>query len=171
MTVLAQLALFLSSYAPLFGVFALLDSFGAGRPTLACLGLAAAGVVLLPAVLLPTLALKTQDLEVASAEVRDGDALAYIATYLVPFAAVTARDGRERAALGVFVALLAVLYVRGELFYVNPLLAVVGYRLFKVVTPRGATVVLLSKRRFLQSNSVVPARRLSDYVYWEATAP
>jgi len=46
MTALAQFGLFLSSYAPLFGVFALLDSFGAGWPTKVCIGLAILGIVL-----------------------------------------------------------------------------------------------------------------------------
>jgi hypothetical protein len=45
MTILAQFGLFLSSYAPLFGVFALLDSFGPGAPTIVCIALAAAGPI------------------------------------------------------------------------------------------------------------------------------
>jgi len=50
MTILAQGLLFLSSYAPLFGVFALLDTFGKGIPTVICIGLAGwAGVLLLQA--------------------------------------------------------------------------------------------------------------------------
>lgn len=167
MTFLAQLALFLSSYAPLFAVFALLDSFGSGWPTRAFIGLAILGPVLAVVVFLAANRLAPQTLSVRSAQARDGDALAYIATYLVPFAAITATTPRERAALGLFLLLIAVLYVRSELFYVNPLLALVGFRLFQVVTPGGASVVLLSRRRFLPPDVTLNARRLSDYVYWE----
>jgi hypothetical protein len=106
-------------------------------------------------------------LHAESSQVRDGDVLAYIATYLVPFAAVTATTARERGALGLFVVLIAVLYVRSELFYINPLLALVGYRMFQVTTPAGASVVLLTRRRFLRSDIDLQARRLSHYVYWE----
>lgn len=169
MTAAAQILLFLSSYAPLFGVFALLDSFGKGWPTIACLILTGVGLVIPIAVfagarhrLLP------QPLKVATAQVRDGDALAYVATYLVPFAAINISTARGRGALGLFVLLLAVLYVRNQLFYVNPLLSVAGYRLFQVGTPTGASAVLISGRHFLAASSELRARRLGDYVYWEA---
>ena len=100
MTVLAQLFLFISSYAPLAGVFALLNSFGSGWPTWICAGLAIAGLVLPIGVSLSARRIGRQSLNVASAQVQDGDALAYIATYLVPFAAASATTGRERGALG-----------------------------------------------------------------------
>lgn len=167
MTVPAQFALFLSSYAPLFGVFSLLDSFGAGWPTRVCLILVAVGILLPAVVLTAARRLAKQSLEVENSQVRDGDALAYIATYLVPFAAITATTARERGALGLFVLLIAVVYIRSELFYINPLLALAGYRLFQVTTPGGASVVLLSRRRFLRSQTKLNVRRLSNYVYWE----
>lgn len=167
MTILAQFALFLSSYAPLFGVFALLDSFGPGWPTLVCVVLALLGPVVLAIVFAAAQRLAPQSLRVEASQTRDGDALAYVATYLVPFAAITATTGRARGALALFFALIAVLYVRAELFYVNPLLAVVGYRLFQVTTPTGSSVVLLSKRHFMRPGITVSARRLSDYVYLE----
>jgi hypothetical protein len=164
----ARLILFVSSYAPLFGVFALLDSFGKGAPTIACIALALAGVLVAPLILVQARDLAPQPLEAASCQVRDGDAIAYVATYLVPFAAVTATTGRERAALGLFVAMIAIIYIRSELFYINPLLAMAGYRLFQVVTPAEASVVLVTRRPFLSSGTKVSARRLGDYVYWEA---
>jgi hypothetical protein len=167
MTAFAQFALFLSSYSPLFAVFALLDSFGSGWPTRVCLGVAVVGLLLPALIFLIARRLAPQSLRVESSQIRDGDALAYIATYLVPFAAITATTARERGAIGLFVFLIAVLYVRSELFYINPLLALVGYRLFQVATPAGTSVVLLTRRRFLRSGIDLKARRLSDYVYWE----
>lgn len=168
MTIFAQALMFVSSYAPLFGVFALLESFGNGLPTDLCIALAIVGALIPMAVLPAGSKLKPQPLHVATAQARDGDALAYVATYLVPFAAVMATTTRERAALGLFFAILAVLYIRNELFYINPILAFAGYRMFQVVSPQGASVVLLGRRRFLRSNTTVSARRLSDYVYLEA---
>jgi len=168
MTIFAQSLMFVSSYAPLFGVFALLDTFGRGVPSEICIGLAAAGA-LIPLAVLPAVGgLTPQLVHVTTAQVRDGDALAYVATYLVPFAAIAATTDRQRAALALFFLILAVLYVRNELFYVNPVLAIAGYRLFQVVSPSGASLVLLGKRRFLSANTTVSARRLSDYVYLEA---
>ncbi len=48
---------------------------------------------------------------IETAEARDADVLAYLATYLVPFAAVTANSARQRAALAIFVVMIAVLYI------------------------------------------------------------
>lgn len=167
MTAVAQFALFLSSYSPLFAVFAILDSFGSGWPTKVCIGIAILGLLLPVVVVLVAKRLAPQALRVESSQVRDGDALAYIATYLVPFAAITATTARQRGALGLFVFLIAVLYVRSELFYINPLLALVGYRMFQVATPSGSSVVLLTRRRFLRSGIDLSARRLGNYIYWE----
>ena len=167
MTIVAQSGLFLSSYAPLFGVFALLDSFGPGWPTVVCIILAVLGLVLPAVVLARARRLANQTVDIASSQVRDGDALAYIATYLVPFAAVAATTARERGALGLFILLIAVIYIRSELFYVNPLLALAGYRLFQISTPAGTSAVLLSRRSFVRPQTNVSVRRLSDYVYWE----
>jgi hypothetical protein len=167
-TVLAQFVLFLSSYAPLFGVFALLESFGSGW-TPACILLAIAGPILLGVVFVVVLVkVAPQALAVSTSATRDGDALAYVATYLVPFAAISVTTLREQLALGLFVILIAVLYVRAGLFYINPLLAIAGYRLFQVVTPGSATVVLIARRSYLPSGGSLQARRLSGYVYWEA---
>jgi hypothetical protein len=168
MTILARLALFLSSYAPLFGVFALLGSFGTGWPVEACIGIALAGPALLAAVLLGAAkGIASQEMAVETVQSRDGDALAYVATYLVPFAAINATTAREQGALALFLVLIAVLYVRADLFYINPLLAVFGYRLYQIVTPTDASVVLITKRPFQRSHTNLPARRLGEYVYWE----
>jgi hypothetical protein len=170
LAVLAQLVLFLSSYAPLFGVFALLESFGKGWPVALFIVLAVVGPILLATVLVSAArTIAPQPLAIVTAQARDGDALAYIATYLVPFAAVAVTTFREQMALALFVGLIAIIYIRSELFYVNPLLALGGYRLFQVATPHGASVVLLARRRFLDTttHAELRVRRLSDYVYWE----
>ena len=170
MSALARLALFTSSYAPLFAVFALLNSFGAGWPSQVCLVATAVGLVVLPLILLVTHKLAPQELKVETSQLRDGDVAAYVVTYLVPFAAAALTTKRERIALGLFIALVAILYVRGELFYINPLVALAGYRLFQIVTPSGASVVLVTRRTFVSSGASLQARRLGEHVYWEKAA-
>lgn len=167
MTALTQALLFLSSYAPLLAVLGLLDTFGPGAPSIACAAAALAGAVLLPLLLLRARRLLPSSLAVESASPRDSDVLAYVASYLVPFAGVAADTDRQRLAMGVFILLIAVLYVRAELFHVNPLLALAGIRSYAVQTPGGTPVVLLCRRRFVPPGSSVRAVRISDYVYLE----
>jgi hypothetical protein len=125
------------------------------------------GAILLPTVMSVARRAAAYPLAIATASPRDSDVLAYVASYLVPFASVNADTGKERIALGIFVALVAVLYVRSELFYINPLLAAVGYRVFAVETPGGTPVVLLCRRRFIRPDSEVRAVRISDCVWME----
>jgi hypothetical protein len=167
MTSFAQAILFLSSYSPLLAVFALLDTFGRGVPSGVCGAFALLGAAALPVLLRLGSGTAPQTLQVAKATPRDADTLAYIASYLVPFATVQATSGRERIAVGLFIAMIAVLYVRAELFYVNPLLALFGIRIFAVETLAGTPLVLLCRRRFVQSSSALSAVRISDYVWRE----
>jgi hypothetical protein len=94
----------------LFAVFALLASFGHPWITGICVLLALVGPGALAVLLQVAGRLAPQPLLVESAQIRDGDVLAYIATYLVPFAAMQVKTGREQLALGLFVFLLAVVY-------------------------------------------------------------
>lgn len=167
MTAFVQSLLFLSSYSPLFAVFALLDTFGRGWPSLVCLGLAILGVIGLAVLFLVDRGTAARPLEVASASPRDSDVLAYIATYLVPFADFEAASLRQRVAVILFVALIAILYVRLQLFYVNPLLALIGYRVYQATTVSGNSIALLSRRRFVAPASRLQAVRLSEYVWRE----
>lgn len=167
MTILVQLFLFLSSYSPLLGVFALLDTFGSGWPSLVCAIVAAVGVAATPLLILVDRSTEPQELEVRTASPRDGDVLAYIATYLVPFASVELHTVRQELAIAVFMLLIATLYVRTQMFYINPLLAVAGYRVFQAETAAGGSIILLSRLRFVRPSSTVRAVRLSGYVWRE----
>ena len=167
MTALSQAILFLSSYSPLLAVFALLNTFGEGVPSIVCAALAVVGAASLPLLFALNRSTAAQQVRIATATPRDGEVLAYIASYLVPFASIAAQTIRERIAVGIFIGLIAVLYVRTEMFYVNPLLALAGIRVFAVQTPAGTPIVLLCRRRFIQPNSSITARRFSDYVWME----
>jgi hypothetical protein len=162
-----ELVLFASSFSPLFVVFGLLDSFGAGWPSVVCYAAAAVSVAALFLLLRAARKLASTPVTVARARQRDSDAIAYVATYVVPFATLGVSDWRSRAALLLFLALIAVLYIRAHLFYVNPLLSIVGYRLFEVETGSDQLLLVVTRRSFLAAGAELDVRTLSDYVYLE----
>jgi hypothetical protein len=94
--------------------------------------------------------------------------LAYVVTYLVPFASINAHHARQQAAVGVFIGLIAVLYVRLGMFYVNPLLALLGYRCYSIETQGGTSVVLITRDKFVRAGKPVTARRIDNYVWMES---
>jgi hypothetical protein len=163
----AEGILFLSSFAPLFVVFGLLDSFGTGYPSIICYGIAAAATLFLAFALRTWRTMSPSRVTVARARHRDSDTIAYVATYIVPFATLGVETKRSQIALLLFVALVGVLYVRAHLFYVNPILSLLGYRLFEAETPSGRVLLLISRRTYLPVNTEVDARTLSDYIFFE----
>lgn len=164
---LAQAILFTSSYAPLLFVFALLDSFGKGLPSMLLAAVGVGSIAGLLVIFHRTRDLGTSMFTVGTARPRDDDVMAYVMTYLLPFLGLATDTGRQQLALLLFIAVVAVLYIKGRLFYVNPLLSLVGYRLFEVTSDEGRPVILLTKREYIRQGTELHAHRVSNYVFVE----
>jgi hypothetical protein len=159
--------LFISSFSPLLLVFALLDSFGGGTPTIACLVLAVLGPVSLYVVLRIARRFEGVPLVARGAQRKDADVLAYVATYLIPFLTVAATTLRARVAVGIFIVIIGLFYIRGEMYFLNPLLGLVGYRVFEIQVSGGGAVVLITRRRHIGAQAQLRPLPLADYIYWE----
>ena len=162
-----KVILFVSSFSPLLLVFALLDSFGKGAATILCLVLAGLGPLLLYLVLRLAQRIEGVPLVPSGHRRRDADVLAYVATYLIPFLTVDAVTLRSRLAIAIFIALIALFYVRGEMYFLNPLLGIVGYRVFEIDMSDGSAIVLITKRRHISDHATLRPVQLADYIFWE----
>lgn len=145
---------------------ALLDSLGEGPTSIALY--AAAGVGVVTAATGVALARRGgQDrMVVDRAASRDADLPSYVVTYILPFLGLSLHSGRERAAVGIVFGLLALLYVQNGLFYVNPLLALFGLRLFDIDCA-GDRYVLLTRRDHVRTKTVIRYHRISHTVLVE----
>lgn len=157
--------LFLSSFAPLLVVFGLLHSFGPGAASYACYSIAGISVTALWVSFRSWRRLNKTDAQVLRARPRDSDVIAYVATYIVPFAALGAQTWQQRGALIGFFVLVGLLYIRANLFYVNPILAIFGFKLYEVETETGKVMLVISRATYLRSGSTLKLHTLSDYVY------
>lgn len=165
-----QLLLFLSSYSPLFAITGYLETWGAGWPSLVSWAVAIISVVALLGFVSLARGMHRTTLTVSAAKPRDGDAIGYIVTYLVPFVAFIDPSVKVRFALLALILLICVLYVRAYMFYVNPVLALLGYRLYEVSLPDARTILLLTRRRFIARDEQIQGATLTEYVYLEPTA-
>jgi hypothetical protein len=105
-------------------------------------------------------------------ENRDSDIAAYAATYLLPFILVFSGAWQDLASLGAFIAFLGFMYVRSRLIYVNPILALMGYRLWRVIpTTAGAPAAatgspwpryLLTRTHRISKGQIILAYRVTD---------
>ena len=158
--------LFVSSFAPLLFAMGVLDSFGKGWVSIALYAASALGLVVVGGGVLLAERAGRDQMRIDSSTARDADMLSYVVTYLLPFLGLSVHTGRERVAVAVVFAMLAVLYIQAGLFYVNPLLGLFGLRLFDVESG-GDRYVLLTRRTEVPSNFTVIYRRVSSRVLVE----
>jgi hypothetical protein len=169
-------ALFLSSYSPAFLILAVR---AIGRSCLMFwVSLGVAVVSALAFLLFIRVARKGGPFRAKIVEVapRDADLAAYVATYLLPFLLVFGADVQDVIALALFLAFIGLLWVNSDMIYLNPLLALVGYRVYIAqVRPIGEdsdtlpASFLLSFQRDLRAQDEVRVDRLGSGVLIDLT--
>jgi hypothetical protein len=147
-------SLFLSSYTPLFILVGLRsirrsDEIAAAAGVLTVGGMVGTGLFMLTAH-----RKAVGEYTLTDVECRDGDVGAYAATYLLPFLPIFSGSWQDIASLGAFLVILGVVYVRSRLIYVNPFLAIIGLRLWRVIpTTPGSGDPQAGWPRFLLTDS------------------
>jgi hypothetical protein len=106
-------------------------------------------------------------IKVDSVASRDGDAMSYIVTYLLPFLAVRLNDVTDVGSLGIVLVVIAILYVNSNMIYTNPVLNIAGYHIFEIRDGDGKTTVLICKRAYIRSGSEIDVISVGDYVLLE----
>lgn len=170
LSTIGRLVLFASSYAPLLALFAILESFGGGWATWVCGAAAASSVIALIVVWSVLYSQSSTDQgRFEGARSRDADVMAYFVSYVVPFAAADNSDSRTRTALVLFAIIIAILYVRSTVFYVHPLLLLVGYHVYEAVRD-GVPVIVITRQPHLRQNCSMRVVHVSINVYLERPA-
>jgi hypothetical protein len=162
-----RVLLFLSSYAPLFLIIAMRgwsDSryLAGGLAVLAILS-----VVVLFIFIRNARKLTADKITVDSIISRDGDAMSYIVTYLLPFLAVKLSDVTDAASLGIVLFVIAILYVNSNMIYTNPVLNIAGYHIFEIQDAEGKTMALICRRAYVRTGSEIDVISIGDYVLLE----
>lgn len=160
--VVAKSLLFLSSYAPLLVVLAVLlwptgPRWWCQLPLLSMgfnlrlwftllLGAAIGAFLLLWLFLRSLKKSAPKRLDVEEVHQRDDQIVSYIATYALPFLAAPFESTEKAIGLGIFFVIVWFLQVKLNLLYINPVLALFNYHLYEVTTS-GTVRILLSKKR------------------------
>ena len=159
---------FASSYAPLFVIVAIREIRGSPDVALALVVVAGASAVALFALLeYSRRAIGATEFAVTGVSAHESDAVGYIVTYLIPFLDLGLNDPIRAISLIFLLLVVGALYVNSKMFYVNPLLSLVGFHLFEIVLAGGDTYVMLARRRRVRPGQLM-ARRLDEYVVIEA---
>ncbi|GAB3921795.1 anti-phage protein KwaA [Mucilaginibacter myungsuensis] len=90
--------------------------------------------------------------------------LTFLTTYIVPFLRVKL-EGRDLIMTVMLLIIIGAIFVRTNLFYKNPTLALLGYRLYKVDTAESAGAIFISKQP-LQTGDTVHNIYLAENIYF-----
>lgn len=85
-------------------------------------------------------------LRVRSYSRKDDHILSYIVTYFPPLFSLNLGQSTDIASLIIIYATAAVVYVRLDAFYVNPLFALFGYRIYEVCGEKETVTAIISSR-------------------------
>jgi len=165
--VLTRLILFLSSYSPLFLIIAMRGWEKSRVVAIAITCIAVLSVMVLFIFLRLVGRLSPEKILVESVDSRDGDAMSYIVTYLLPFLAVNLNDVMDAGSLGIVLTVIAVLYVNSNMIYTNPVLNLAGFHIFEIHDAEGKTSALISKRAYLRTGIEIQGVSVGDYVLLE----
>lgn len=90
--------------------------------------------------------------------------LQYFMAYLIPLLAVGDFDAPYMAKYAIALAVMAVLYIRSDVIYINPTLVLMGYKVYKVSSARGDEVLIT--RRRMKGLVEGPLVKIADGVYY-----
>ncbi len=158
-----RVALFLSSYAPLFALLAYKNR----RSESTWLALGAIAVLSLLALLVVMLSKRGEhgaSITIKHSRPKDGDVLAYTATYLVPFLGVDLTKVEGIIVLAGFLLVLGIVYVNSDMLFVNPVLSLAGYHSFWIVDSEGHEYSLITRRTEVEPKSTITPAQVGKYV-------
>ena len=159
MTLFLRLMLFLSSYFPLAVILFIL--YLKDQPIVAWVSLGVGLVGLLWLLIyffgyIPRVSPITD--RVKERHGRGGEVMGYIASYIVPFATISLNGWQQITALLIFLFMLGIVYINSDdMLRINPMLNILGYRLYEVSLEHGEageTYALITRHRVKRGDTV-----------------
>jgi hypothetical protein len=95
--------------------------------------------------------------------------LTFLATYIVPLVSFDFGNDRQMIVLAILLFLMGIIYVKTDLFYANPSLALLGFHIYKVdgdFKTDSKTGIILICREKLQANQKVSYLKLDERIYF-----
>lgn len=95
--------------------------------------------------------------------------LTFLATYVVPLISFDFGNGRQLLVLGLLIVVMGIIYIKTDLFYANPSLALLGFHIYKAngSFKNGVRedIVLVCRGRLVK-NQKVSYIKLDDRIYF-----
>lgn len=149
---LVGLRLFAGSYSPLILIAGLRVT---GSTRWALMALTLASVLAFLQVFVQLTRLEPTPMRVHAVSDKGPEVAGYVASYLLPFLIDPSSGGADMAAIAIFFTVVAIIYVRSDMWAINPLLYVFGYRSFLITTPTGNGIYVIARNRPLNGATIL----------------
>ncbi len=167
-TIFVRWMLFVSSYFPLTVIFWIL--FITQQPLYAwiILGIGLVGLIGMLIYFFGIVAKMTPIQEkVTGRQIRDGDVMGYIASYLLPLVTFPLNGWQQIAILLVFLAVLGIVYINSDMIRINPMLNLLGYHLYEITVENGPESYSLITRRQVKRGETIRLVDVGRGIFWE----
>jgi len=152
--------MFLSSYTPLFIIFAI--RFTGWPLRTVCIACAILGTTSLLLLLRRQKATSPSVFQLTAAEPAGGEALSYLTTYLLPFMTIGSPDARDIVAYIVILLVMFTISARTRAIQVNPLLFIFGFIVYSVHDKNGFTGYLIAHKQSIQAPRTISAHHVTN---------
>lgn len=95
--------------------------------------------------------------------------LSFLATYIIPLVAFDLSKTRGCVMLVLVLGLMGAIFVNTNTFYLNPSLAVLGYRIYRITSSKDEQFVVISRSK-LSENDWINPRLIDDNIYFATKA-
>lgn len=153
-SIIARLLLFLSSYFPLALIFFFIFVENERWLAISILSIGVIGLIGMSIYLKKVYSLGPMQIKVATIQRRDGEAMSYIVTYVIPFLSIPFGGWKQGVALTIFFIVLSILYVNSNMIHINPMLNLAGYHIYEIALDDGGIHSLLTKRRIVRGEEL-----------------
>lgn len=171
LSTLSKSLLFFSSFSPLMLMFAAKAHFSGGA--IAAVILAVTGLLSICFILyilfsyVPRTA--AQNLIVESTQRKDGEVMSYIVTYIFPFLSTDLSQLFNSISLLVLYLIIFVIYVSTNMIHVNPVLSLLGYKLFELEMASGHRPTVITRQSRLLRGQGLRVVRLAHDIFIDVT--
>jgi hypothetical protein len=160
--------LFMSAYIPLWGVVVVFDAPGLGRLVWVAWAMLAAGFLgLLGLAAMHRNSAPEATITLKSVERKDLEAVIYIVAYILPFLGAFTTNLPTLETFAVLFVISLLVTLRTDAFYVNPVLAIIGIRVYRVEDEDDNEQVILTRRKTLKTGSTLSVVSLADGLWRE----
>ncbi|MGY6212299.1 anti-phage protein KwaA [Cytobacillus firmus] len=91
---------------------------------------------------------------------KNSDVMNYIVTYLIPFLSFDFDKLNQTIAFAILIFVLGIVYIHSEIFYINPILILMGYKIYEINDKYLVITKLIVKR-----DKKLKLSRIHDNVY------